>query len=179
MLPTPPAPFMKGYLVGALLCDGFYDGFYPIPLILSRNKRVDRKAISEKIVTYAAALKGSRLIVPPTVLEYADGSYGVESQMVELLARESVAKFIVAPLPRVYSVSTQVAKGILAAAVESLGRLDENRILIKTPRSRETLEVLQVFLLRGGFRSSITESGLVIRGEELCKAVLGWLGLSI
>ena len=145
--------FKAGYLLGRLCVNGFYRGFYATPEILFKPGP-EARTRAEQACTWGEIIIDRRMIMGnPTILEYYDGTLGVQIPMLDYIATDLVTCVDCKPLPALENQLVKFLHGFLAGYAEALSEIHpkrrvENpdwspvlvRLLQKTSKSKTTLK---------------------------------------
>lgn len=166
--------YKRGYLTGAVLLDGLYSGFYPVPVILLDNDKKEQNA--ERITAYAVDIADKQRLIPrPKRLDYADLTIGIESAAVGELIRLVILPRDRKPAPLFYGRSSKFYAGVIAAAIDMAGTLNPVSINIYTRTNEHAADALFSVLSRLNIPAAKTSTGISVRGKNALANLLSWL----
>lgn len=167
-----PTEFKRGYLIGALMLGGMFDGFYPTPVILLKNQNTMENL--DRLAAYAREIADKQKLTPaPVMYEYAEpGMYGLECASLKDLALKVLNLSSKTPTPE-FNRSSKFLCGVLTAAIDLYGEINPASISIAAgiPYS----DILRGILSELQIPSANNATGVSVRGKYAINTLLGWL----
>jgi len=143
--------YKAGFLLGRLCVYGFFKGYYTTPEILVRPG-LSAKETAERLLLWGTrAIDNRMLMARPTLLEYFDGTYGVQIPVLDIIAKDLITPITCKPLPALEKQKVKFLHGFLAGYAEAISEIKpklrrENpdwspvlvRLLQRTSKSKPT-----------------------------------------